>query len=337
MKRSLVFSLIPFSTLFISSVQADYLVEFGPTFESSERKDQSEISIDSIAFPFLSASGSSSIEEENKALGAFFTVYFDRISTSGLPLAEAAFLSQTGKFSVLLESGSKDIDADFEIRDSTNTVIGSDSLSISQDVTTIDLDAEYVTPGVPVIIGFGTRYDIYSEEDDDVIDIEADILTLKAKLGIYITRNGALTFRYDDVDIDSDDGDDSSGSAKTLAYRHLIPISGEHHIAISASAGRTEDDDGDEIKVNQIGLTYYPTYNVSVGVDWSKVDDENGDTDGFGFFSEVFFSEHVSVKLDVHRTDGSESETEKPSPTITATQKNKLERNQANFQLKVRF
>lgn len=172
--------------------------------------------------------------------------YFDQVDTSQGPLDEAAFLAKASSVALAYTGGELEFDDDRN----------------DYDIEAVGGSFRYVLPGTDLILGLNL-----AESESN----EVDFSTFGFTFGYYLTETSTL-----ELDIAQTEDDDDSYYLEeqnyALHYRYLWLGEGLS-LAVEASAGRTEWEDGDESSPDEfgsnwvsLGLVHYVSNSLSINV-----------------------------------------------------------------------
>lgn len=225
----------------------------------------------------------------------FANYYFDRVSTTKGPLAEAAFLSRASSvgFGII----------DVEISDPTFSVEGDGFI----------FEGIYYLPNADYFVGFETlRLDIDNASPGE---IEDDTLTA----GFYLNDRSAVVLY---ISSGSAFGDDSSGIA--LAYKTLLKSGGKD---INIEAGIASEESEPAFAPSQtntivsVSGDYYINNQLSIGAGFSSNGGDDTSLEGTTISFEVlyFFTPAVAFDLEVGEFSTDDSLAGEDDSTVSFT------------------
>ena len=131
---------------------------------------------------------------------------------------------------------------------------------------------EFITPGVPFILGFGTGYGSGTTEYDDGFSDDSyfEILTLHGTAGIYYSKGGAVSYTLTTGTEDYDFSSDVDTIAHKLALRQVLPVGETQDFSFQlsyekerAASGLSQDLD---TTTTDLEFNYYPMKSLAFGV-----------------------------------------------------------------------
>lgn len=198
--------------------------------------------------------------------------YFNGVSDSKGPLAEAAFLDRASSIRAAYVTGEFD---------------GPGS----------DLDVDGYTLGgrfVDRASGWIFSADIGEIDIDGVGDTD----TRDLSVGKYIAENTAVSFTYSSVDEGNSDSD-----AYAVDIKHLAALSGGAHISLSGVLAVGDVDQADDPLIYGGSFTYYPVRNVGFGASATFTDSDDSEERDYSVFGSWFPSESLAVTVSYDLTD----------------------------------
>lgn len=214
--------------------------------------------------------GYTKIEADNdvsgSSLGAGLTYNLAMVSTSGLPLAEAAFLGRVSNLSIGYEKAEID-DTDFE----TDDIGGVGEFYLGQ---------LYLRAG-------------YAQTDVQVLNTEISIDTINARIG-YVITDGFLVNAG--VRRQDSDAANSEATNDTVIEAKYVSVLGGG-TAMNVGGALEFLDNADDTTALTLAGDYYFNPTVSVGALVTSTDGDSGSTTDFGVRSRFFFTPTFSGEL----------------------------------------
>lgn len=243
---------------FVSAAQADYLVDINAQLMSAS----GEYEYDDSFYD------DTDIDESATALSA--TIFFSEVSTAGVPIREAAFLSKNS--SVTFSAGSATIEYEDDFGDDE---IETDAMGVS---------GRFVLPGSNIILiaGYSTGEVDYDFGPD--FDIDTEALTLGA--GWYINDRSSLTLTYTETEFDYAFFEDET-EEYLLMYHQVQDIGSKNHLAFSVYAELYDDGDSYDAFTFGADIAWYFNRQLGAGVRLESISGEDDDLDYEDYSFEV--------------------------------------------------
>lgn len=232
-KTTLVLALM---TLSASAAYADYQFEVGAEIGSQFVEQDYDVELERDL--------EENITTEHVAVEA--TMFLSPVTTTGGPLAEAAFVGKASGISIGF------------VRDDIETENNLNDIEYDEDSDLNALSGRFVVPaGIDLIIDAG----LGKGEDDDV-DVDIRMLGL----GAYLTASSTLVLGYRDYEFDFD-GFEATTEIWQLSYRQLITLDGGMALAIEPHYAMYDFED--DTDANELGLraTLYTSRQLGIYLD----------------------------------------------------------------------
>ncbi|MFL0810838.1 MAG: hypothetical protein K6L76_10520 [Agarilytica sp.] len=205
-------------------------------------------------------------------LGA--TVYIGSVSTGGVPLQEAGFLSKLSYGSLSMQNEDFDIDDSGDISDEFRTLAGRAVIADK-----VILGAEYIK----------------NERQNTFFDRESTVLGFEA--GAYLSDINTLVVSYSQEDIEWNDGDEADVTSFGVSFEQVNRAGGSQYIAWNATLEKItyaypDNFDQDDLSIGG-GLTFYFNNSFGVGADLNTILIDSGEYDG----AQSTFSPHVTYEF----------------------------------------
>ncbi len=192
-------------------VCADYMFEVDGSLGSGEITEDSDYSYDE--------------DHDTEATNFSAQVYFGKVSSNGVPIREAGFLSK--KSSVILSRNEETLERDGFFRD----------FEISR--TELRLSGRFVLPNPNIILGLG-----YFQGEIDFSGYDNyDLSGYSADIGLYVSDSSAILLSYETAEIEDDYYSDIDESTIKATYKHVAQLGSSSHLAWQVEIERAEEYD----------------------------------------------------------------------------------------------
>ncbi|MEX1033141.1 MAG: hypothetical protein WDZ30_07250 [Cellvibrionaceae bacterium] len=302
------------------SCYGDYTIELSLDNDS----DSSEIKSQSYVFfnPDPSFGGAASVpvpatqvtEVESDSNTLRGRLYFGRVSTADLPLAEAGLFSKQGNASLSIESS--DTRSKVTWRPERTSGFASTPLDASSTGrgTAISSDVELVTPGPPFIVGLGLATGESKTDSDSSgggVERESDFRATRLQLGFFVNDRATLRYHYTKQDTEGDAALDRKRTSHDLSVRQLVSLSNGQYLSVwGGYAISTTEFEGAPSNMRReqlgVGLSYYPIRALKLSIGYRKsrqVDGVDNDNDEYHYGLGYFFSDTVALSLQVSKAE----------------------------------